>query len=208
MNWILSWNEWITQFLNRYLPFLMISPLFCLFWTLFGQFLGTFPIRPVLIIPWLLNWIIFWIESPEFILNWIIFWIESWVKQYWIEYWMNHFFVKFKHWIESESLMLRKTAQLVSCFVPTGEGNGNLLPWYISLGSGLARNHVLCWQDLWQHDNITRWLFGMCKELEWWWHLGARAIRPFSTSLWLFTLEQIYTFLYFETFYLTKNWYQ
>ena len=102
LNWILSWNEWITQFLNRYLPFLMISPLFCLFWTLFGQFLGTFPIRPVLIIPWLLNWIIFWIESPEFILNWIIFWIESWVKQYWIEYWMNHFLAKFKHWIESE----------------------------------------------------------------------------------------------------------
>ena len=102
MNWILSWNEWITQFLNRYLPFLMISPLFCLFWTLFGQFLGTFPIRPVLIIPWLLNWIIFWIESPEFILNWIIFWIESWVKQYWIEYWMNHFLAKFKYWIESD----------------------------------------------------------------------------------------------------------
>ena len=88
LNWILSWNEWITQFLNRYLPFLMISPLFCLFWTLFGQFLGTFPIRPVLIIPWLLNW--------------IIFWIESWVKQYWIEYWMNHFLAKFKHWIESD----------------------------------------------------------------------------------------------------------
>ena len=102
LNWILSWNEWITQFLNRYLPFLMISPLFCLFWTLFGQFLGTFPIRPVLIIPWLLNWIIFWIESPEFILNWIIFWIESWVKQYWIEYWMNHFLAKFKYWIESD----------------------------------------------------------------------------------------------------------
>ena len=102
LNWILSWNEWITQFLNRYLPFLMISPLFCLFWTLFGQFLGIFPIRPVLIIPWLLNWIIFWIESPEFILNWIIFWIESWVKQYWIEYWMNHFLAKFKYWIESD----------------------------------------------------------------------------------------------------------
>ena len=80
----------------------MISPLFCLFWTLFGQFLGTFPIWPVLIIPWLLNWIIFWIELPEFILNWIIFWIESWVNQYWIEYWMNHFLAKFKYWIESD----------------------------------------------------------------------------------------------------------
>ena len=109
LNWILSWNEWITQFLNRYLPFLMISPLFCLFWTLFGQFLGTFPIRPVLIIPWLLNWIIFWIESPEFILNWIIFWIESWVKQYWIEYWMNHFLAKFKYWIESDWVSLTTT---------------------------------------------------------------------------------------------------
>ena len=92
LNWILSWNEWITQFLNRYLPFLMISPLFCLFWTLFSQFLGTFPIWPVLIIPWLLNWIMFWIESPQFILNWIIFWIESWEKRYGIEYWMNNFF--------------------------------------------------------------------------------------------------------------------
>ena len=102
LNWILPWNEWMNHILNRYLPFLMKSPLFCLFWTLFGQFLGTFPIQPVLIIPWLLNWIIFWIESPEFILNWIIFWIESWVKQYWIEYWMNHFLAKFKHWIESD----------------------------------------------------------------------------------------------------------
>ena len=111
LNWILSWNEWITQFLNRYLPFLMISPLFCLFWTLFGQFLGIFPIRPVLIIPWLLNWIIFWIESPEFILNWIIFWIESWVKQYWIEYWMNHFLAKFKYWIESDWVSFTTTRQ-------------------------------------------------------------------------------------------------
>ena len=125
LNWILSWNEWITQFLNRYLPFLMISPLFCLFWTLFGQFLGTFPIRPVLIIPWLLNWIIFWIESPEFILNWIIFWIESWVKQYWIEYWMNHFLAKFKHWIESDRVSNTPSFQrsLVTCYWST--------PWII-----------------------------------------------------------------------------
>ena len=92
----------MNHILNRYLPFLMKSPLFCLFWTLFGQFLGTFPIRPVSMIPWLLNWIIFWIESAEYFLNWIIFWIESWVKQYWIEYWMNHFLAKFKHWIESD----------------------------------------------------------------------------------------------------------
>jgi len=102
LNWILPWNEWMNHILNRYLPFLMKSPLFCLFWTLFGQFSGTFPIRPVSKSPWLLNWIIFWIESAEFFLNWIIFWIESWVKRYWIEYWMNHFLAKFKQWIESD----------------------------------------------------------------------------------------------------------
>ena len=90
------------SYLNRYLPFLMKSPLFCLFWTLFGWFLDTFPIRPVSMIPWLLNWIIFWIESADFFFNWIIFWIESWVKQYWIKYWMNRFLSKFKHWIESD----------------------------------------------------------------------------------------------------------
>ena len=64
--------------------------------------MGTFPIRPVSMIPWLMNWINFWIESAEFFWNWIIFWIESWVKRYWIEYWMNHFLAKFKHWIESD----------------------------------------------------------------------------------------------------------
>ena len=59
-------------------------------------------IRPVSMIPWQMNWIIFWIESADFFLNWIIFWIESWAKQYWIEYWINHFLAKFKHWIELE----------------------------------------------------------------------------------------------------------
>jgi len=102
LNWILMWNEWMNHILNRYLPFLMKSPLFCLFWTLFGQFSGTFLIRPVSKSPWLLNWIIFWIESADFFLNWIIFWIESWVKRYWIKYWMNHFLEKIKHWIESD----------------------------------------------------------------------------------------------------------
>ena len=101
LNLTLKWmNE--SYFESIFAIFDEKSPFFCLFWTLFGQFSGTFPIRPVLIIPWLLNWIIFWIESPEFILNWIIFWIESWVKQYWIEYWMNHFLAKFKYWIESD----------------------------------------------------------------------------------------------------------
>ena len=68
----------------------------------FGHFLGNFPIWPVLMIPWLLNWIIIWIESGEFFLNWILFWIEPWVKQYWMKYWMNYLLAKFKHWIESD----------------------------------------------------------------------------------------------------------
>ena len=55
----------MNHILNWYLPLLMKSPLFCLF----GHFLGTFPES---IIPWLLNWNIFWIEPAEF------FWIESW----------------------------------------------------------------------------------------------------------------------------------
>ena len=85
----------MNHILNQYLPFFMKILLFCLFWTLFGQFLGTFPIQPVLIIPWLLNWIIFWIELPEFILNWIIFWIESpefilnWIIV-WTEFWVSN----------------------------------------------------------------------------------------------------------------------
>ena len=98
LNWILPWNEWMNHILNRYLPFLMKSPLFCLFWTLFGQFSHSTSINDPLTIELnnLLNWI------SRFFLNWIIFWIESWVKQYWIEYWMNHFLAKFKHWIESD----------------------------------------------------------------------------------------------------------
>ena len=124
LNWILSWNEWMNHILNRYLPFLMKSPLFCLFWTLFGQFLGNYPIRPELMIPWLLNWIIFWIESADFFLNWIIFWIESWVKQYWIENWMNHFLAKFKYWIESDWVSLTTIWWLLVEFCQT---------WYSSI---------------------------------------------------------------------------
>ena len=89
----------MNHILNRYLPFLMKSPFFCRFWTLFGQFLCTFPIQPVSMIPWLLNWIIIWIESADFFFNLIIFWIQPWVRQYWVEYWMNHFLAKIKHWI-------------------------------------------------------------------------------------------------------------
>ena len=92
LNWSVSWNGWMNCILNLYFQFLII----------FFVFLGTFLIKPVPMIPWLLNWIIFWIESAEFFWNWIIFWIESWEKQYWIEYLMNHFLAKFKHWIESD----------------------------------------------------------------------------------------------------------
>ena len=77
--------------------------------------MGTFPIRPVSMIPWLMNWIIFWIESAEFFLNWIIFWIESWAKQYWIEYWMNHFLAKFKNWIEWD--WVSNTTISFGCFI-------------------------------------------------------------------------------------------
>ena len=129
----------MNHILNRYLPFLMKSPLFCLFWTLFGQFSGTFPIRPVSKSPWLLNWIIFWIESAEFFLNWIIFWIESWVKRYWIEYWMNHFLAKFKHWIESDRVSntpisrtgARRTAFLLTQRVWSMFPKGEIQAWMI-----------------------------------------------------------------------------
>ena len=73
MNFTVSWmNE--SYFESMIAIFDKKSP-FCLFWTLFGQF---FPVRLVSIIPWLLNWIVFWIESAEFffelnnILNWIL----------------------------------------------------------------------------------------------------------------------------------------
>ena len=50
----------------------MNCPPFCLFWTLFGQILGTFPIGPVSIIPWLLNWITRVYFELNNILNWIL----------------------------------------------------------------------------------------------------------------------------------------
>ena len=92
-------NEWCFESI---FAFFDDKPLFLSILGTFWPILGTFPIRPVSMIPWLLNWIIFWIESADFFWNWIIFWIESWVKQYWIKYWMNHFLAKFKHWIESD----------------------------------------------------------------------------------------------------------
>ena len=59
----------------------------------FGHFLGTFLIQPVSMIPWLLNWIIFWIEL---ILNWIIVRIEFWSTESNTEF--NNLLAKFKHW--------------------------------------------------------------------------------------------------------------
>ena len=102
--WIILWDEFYREVIELIIFWIDI----CHFWwkspflVYFGHFLGTFPIRLVSMILWLLNWIIFWIESVELFLNWILFWIESWLKQYWIEYWMNHFLAKFKHWIESD----------------------------------------------------------------------------------------------------------
>ena len=108
LNLIVKWmNE--LNFESIFAIFLLKA----LFWSIlhtFGQFLGTFPNWPVSMIPGLLNWIIFWIESAEVFLNWIIFWMESWVKQYWIKYWMNYFLAKFKHWIESDWVLATITS--------------------------------------------------------------------------------------------------
>ena len=87
LNWILSWNEWMNHLLNQYFQFLIESLLL----SVLDTFCNFFLIWPVSMIPWLLNWIIFWIESSEFILNWIMIWIE-----------LNHFLAKFKHWIDSD----------------------------------------------------------------------------------------------------------
>ena len=85
------------SYFYQYLSFLMKSPLFLSILDTSWAFLGTFPMRPVSMIPCLLNWIMFWIESAEFF-NLIIFWIESSVKQYiqyielnieWIIVWQN-----------------------------------------------------------------------------------------------------------------------
>ena len=72
-------------------------------------------IQPISILPFLLVWIIFWIESQTIIVNWIIYWIESqqlivnWII-FWIEFSLNdfelnielnQFCAKIKLWIES-----------------------------------------------------------------------------------------------------------
>ena len=82
----------------------MKSPIFVYFGHFlgyFGHFLGTFLIQPVSMIPWLLNWIIYWIESPQLFLNWIIVWIEFWETNIESNIELNPILPKFKLWIES-----------------------------------------------------------------------------------------------------------
>ena len=55
----------------------------------------------VSMIPWLLNWIIYWIESPQLFLNWIIVWIEFWETNIESNIELNPILPKFKLWIES-----------------------------------------------------------------------------------------------------------
>ena len=75
--------------------------------------MGTFPIRPVSMIPWLMNWIIFWIESAEFFL--IEQYFELNLGQSNIESnieWII-FLAKFKYWLESDwvSFTTRRTSR-------------------------------------------------------------------------------------------------
>ena len=77
-NWVILWIEYSAR------PLLL-------------SILDTFLIWLLSMIHWLLTWIIFWIESPDFNLNWItrvdfelnnsLTWILG--KQYWIEYWIE-----------------------------------------------------------------------------------------------------------------------
>ena len=140
---------------------------FCLFWTLFGQFLGTFPFWPVPMMPWLLNWIIFWIESAEFILNWIIFWNGSLVKQYWIEYWMNRFLAKFKHWIESDLVSPITSGRWV---YPRAVGESDI-PIATAAGPPTAQGTLYCGGWTWccvQIFFLGRGRFRLCNSLVLW----------------------------------------
>lgn len=74
---------------------------FCLFWTHFGHFPGTFLIRPVFMIPWHLDWIINWNESPTIFWKWIIIWIEFWFAIIESDFELKQILPKFKNWIES-----------------------------------------------------------------------------------------------------------
>ena len=100
--WIIYWSESIISIFDKK------NPLFVYFvasWLLFGHFYGAFLIRLVSMIPWLLNWVFFWIESLEPILNWMIVWIEFLVSniESYIE--LNHSSAKLKHWNESDRVL-------------------------------------------------------------------------------------------------------
>ena len=92
MNFIVKWM-WELYIESISSIFDKKSPLFCRYWTFFW---------PESMIPWLLNWSISWIESPEFVLNWVIIWIEFLVCNIERIIELNHFSAKFKHWIESD----------------------------------------------------------------------------------------------------------
>ena len=107
-------------------------------------------IKPISVLPHLLNWIsywidffwkfvnwiIFWIEFFWQVLNWIIFWIEFlWKILNWIIFWiefswntielnieLNNFLAKFKYWIESiwVSLTPNLVKFILAISVPSG----------------------------------------------------------------------------------------
>ena len=52
-------------------------------------------------IPWHLDWIINWNESPPIFLKWIIIWIEFWSAIIESDIELKQILLKFKHWIES-----------------------------------------------------------------------------------------------------------
>ena len=92
----------MNHILNRYLPFLMKSPLFLsildTFWTIFRHFSYSTSIKESLTIE--LNYLLNWISRIFFELNNILNWILG--KAILNRILMNHFLAKFKHWIESD----------------------------------------------------------------------------------------------------------
>ena len=72
--WIEFRQKWIVYWIDIFN--LWLKTLFFFFWAHFGHCSTTFLVWPVLIIPWHLNWIIDFIESPPMFLSWINVWIE------------------------------------------------------------------------------------------------------------------------------------
>ena len=108
--WILLWNEWMNAIESIFSTLVLLPPQFL---TLFGPFSGNFLIWPVSLIPWLLNWIIFLIESSDLFWNWITVCIEFWAINIESNIKLNHFLAKFKHWIESNRLSPRAIPKAV-----------------------------------------------------------------------------------------------